>query len=124
MKYENEYLRLLIGKRVVNVDWSTDLTISREKDKQTAEHIISSEYVQLFIEEYRLNINNPYSIMPEHIGIADLIGLIVVSTVKRDFDAEIVFDNGCSLIIDMRDEVYTDPEAMVLYCPGFWAVWN
>lgn len=79
----------------------------------------------LYFEDFQLNINNPISLTPLDKELDNLIGLKVIETDERKEEAELVFENGYRLVVNMRDEVYYGPEAMSLNGPnGFCVVWN
>lgn len=126
MLYEEKYLKLLIGKSVTATDCYTNFIIPRDKELQANNNFYHSitEATQLIIEEYILNLINPFIITPSVNDINDLVGLVIVDTHEYAKSAELVFNNGSKLILDMRDEVYTGPEAMVLHGPNFLAVWQ
>lgn len=126
MLYEEKYLKLLIGKSVTATDSYTNFVIPRDKELQANNNYYHSisESTQLIIEEYGLDLINPFIITPSVNDINDLTGLVIVDTHEYAESAELVFNNGSKLILDMRDEVYTGPEAMVLHGPNFLAVWQ
>lgn len=49
----------------------------------------------------------------------------VTETEEREESAQLVFDDGSVLTVDLRDSAFADPEAMVLRIPGGpIVVWN
>jgi hypothetical protein len=116
-----KYLNRLIGKTLTSTNLSTSTVLPINGNGKELYTIANS----LHFEDYRLDINNPISIVPVEKELELLIGLKVIATEERKEEAEIIFDNGNKLLIDMRDEVYYDPESMVLNGPdNFCAVWN
>jgi hypothetical protein len=118
---KQEYLNRLVGKVLTSVNVSPSTILSIIENGKALYTITNT----LYFEDYRLNINNPISILPVAKELDDLVHLKVVATKERKKEAEIVFDSGYKLIVDMRDEGYYDPEAMYLTGPdNFWVVWN
>jgi len=116
-----KYLNRLVSKILTSTNVSTNTVLpinGNGKELFTVANL-------LHFGDYRLNINNPISIIPSDKKLESLIGLKVIATNEGEEEAEIVFDNGYKLLVDMRDEVYYDPEAMYLSGPdNFWVVWN
>lgn len=53
------------------------------------------------------------------------IGATVTAVHESDSEATICFNNGASLIVDLRDQAYIGPEAMQLRIPGSpIVIWN
>lgn len=116
-----KYLNRLIGKRLLSTRISTSTVLPINGNGKELYTIANS----LHFEDYRLDINNPITFIPADKDLESLIGLKVIGTDERKEEAEIIFDNGFKLIVNMRDEVYYDPESMVLNGPNsFCAVWN
>ncbi|MDB5232366.1 MAG: hypothetical protein JWN76_3171 [Chitinophagaceae bacterium] len=111
----------MIGKRLLSTRISTSTVLPINGNGKELYTIANS----LHFEDYRLDINNPITFIPADKDLESLIGLKVIGTDERKEEAEIIFDNGFKLIVNMRDEVYYDPESMVLNGPNsFCAVWN
>src|ERR1700740_2993845 len=117
----DKYLNRLIGKSLISTSISTSTILPLNGNGKELYTIANS----LHFEDYRLDINNPISFIPADKDLESLIGLKVIATDERKEEAEIIFNNGFKLIIDMRNEAYYDPESMVLNGPNsFCAVWN
>jgi hypothetical protein len=118
---KQSYLNKLIGKKLTSTDinTSTAFAINKPNDKGRMSIVL-----HLIFEDYRLEIYNPIKIFPDK-KLDDMVKLRVVETLETEYQAELVFETGYKLIVDMRDEVYSDPEAMCLSGPdNFWVVWN
>ena len=125
MTKEEAYLKRLIGKLFVSAEINTNTIVAINEVVENGKSEILTLSNTLFFEDYRLNVYNPISVIPADKIVGDLIGCKVTLTDERLNEAEIQFDNGYKLIINMRDEVYFDPEARCLYGPNnFWVVWN
>jgi len=121
----NSYLKRLIGKTVTKTDISTSTIIGILTNKEEPSNERMIMLLQLYLEDYRLQIDNPVTIIPLDKELLDFVGLKVFDTNEKKEEAELIFDNGYKIIINMRDEVYYGPEAMSLYGPdNFCAVWN
>lgn len=120
MSNEN-YLNRLVGRFLKSANLTTSTVLPVNGEGKELYTIANS----LYFDEYRLDINNPISIVPSDKSLGSMTGAKVISTDERKEEAEILFDNGYKILIDMRDEVYYDPESMVLNGPdNFCAVWN
>lgn len=118
---DEKYLNRLTGKRLTSFDISTSTVLPINGNGKEVYTIANA----LYFEDYQLNINNPISITPSDKELQDLVDQKVMATDERKDEAEIVFANGTKILVDMRDEVYYDPEAMYLIGPNnFWVVWN
>jgi hypothetical protein len=122
---EKEYcLKRLIGKVVNKTEISSSIIIGRNMKADDPNRERTFVMLQLFIEDYILNISNPITIIPSYKELPDLEGLKIIAVHETDEEAELIFDNGNRLIVDMRDEAYEGPEAIYLTGPdGFWVVW-
>ena len=119
------YLEQLIGKAVTKTDITTSTTIGIRKTKDEPSNEKMEITLQLFLEDYLLNIYDPITIIPANKELLDFISLKVIAVSETKEEAELIFDNGYKVIINMREEVYFGPEAMCLYGPDdFCAVWN
>ena len=118
---KQKYLNRLVGKILTSINISTSTIFPINGNGRELFTIANT----LHFEEYQLEINNPISILPIGKELEDLVHLKVIGTDEREKEAEIVFDGGYKLLVDMRDEVYYHPEAMYLHGPdSFWVVWN
>jgi hypothetical protein len=120
-----KYLSQLIGKSLAStaIDTSTIFGINQSNEDSPNGQLIISNI--LYFESYSLHIYNPISISPSDKELEDLVGHKVIATDERAKEAELAFDNGYMLLINMQDEVYYGPESMCLYGPNnFLVVWN
>ena len=119
------HLERLIGKTVTNTGMGTSTTYSIGKSKDDPDDIRTEIELNIFFEDYYLNIYNPITIIPSEKELLDFTGLSLIATSETKDEAELIFDNSYRIIIDLRDEAYYGPEAMCLSGPdNFWAVWN
>ena len=119
--YKQKYLNRLVGKILTSINISTSTVLPINGNGKELYTIANA----LCFEDYQLNINNPISILPLNKELKDLVHLKVVATDERKEQAEIIFEGGYKILVDMRDEAYYDPEAMYLTGPdNFWVVWN
>ncbi|MCW3117918.1 MAG: hypothetical protein JWM28_2000 [Chitinophagaceae bacterium] len=125
MGNEKSYLDRIIGKSVTKTDINTSTIIAiREIEADPVDERMSIS-IQLYFEDYLLNIYNPIKILPADKQLEDFIGLKLISAEEKKEEIKLVFNNNYSLIVNMREDVYFDPESMTLYGPNnFCAVWN
>lgn len=120
-----DYLQYLVGEIVINTTLTTSTIIARKANNDEPDNIQLELTWQLYINNYILNIYNPISIKPDEKEFDDLKGLRIIAANENKERVELVFDNGCKLQVDLRDESYTGPEAMCLYGPDdLCVVWN
>lgn len=121
-----QYLNRLVGEILVSTDISTNTIYPiNDSAKESATNALFTLSNVLHFREYDLHINNPITITPYGKELSNLIGQKVIYTVEKPKEASIVFEGGDKIWVNMSDEVYFDPEAMVLNGPnGFWVVWN
>ena len=120
-----QYLNRLIGKTLISTGISTNTIFPINASNSSNSNGIFTISNVLYFEEYDLHINNPITITPGEKELNDLVGLKVLHTSEKQKEASIIFENGDKIWINMSDEAYFDPEAMVLNGPNhFWVVWN
>lgn len=125
MVNNESYLKLLIGKYVTKTEYSSSTIAPINGDKNDPFLIKASVFVQIYFEDYRLNIYNTMHVIPSDRMVNDFIGLKVMEVYETKEEAILKFKNNYKIIVDMRDEAYSDPEAMYLAGPNnFWTVWN
>lgn len=73
---------------------------------------------QICFEDYRLNIYNTINIFPSDKAIIDFIGLKVLDTYETKEEAALIFQNNYKVLVNLRDEAYSDPDAMYLTGPN------
>ena len=99
--------------------------------------ILENRVVQsaIYVEDYFqlhfgpgavLTINNPINLTgPVAESLSSIRGLRISSIEESDEKAILRFGDGSSIDVDLRDEAYQGPEAMVLDVPGIpTLVWN
>jgi hypothetical protein len=123
---ENTYLKLLVGKIVSSAEYNTSTVAPIGTMKNSDASLIKTSIsIQVYFEEYRLSIYNKIRVLPPNKEINDFIGLKVLDAFETTGEAVLIFQHGCKIIIDLRDEAYSGPEAMYLSGPDhFWFVWN
>ena len=122
---DQSYLQLLIGKPVTGAKYNTSTVAPINNDKNDSSLIRTSIFVQIYFEDYRLNIYNTIRISPSDKVVDNFVGLKVLEAYETGDEAVLVFSDGYKIVIDLRDEAYSDPEAMYLTGPdNFWVVWN
>jgi hypothetical protein len=85
------------------------------------------DYLQIHFEfGTSLNIYNPMLVSGTASGsLTDIEGHRVSRVSERPDSASLEFDDGTIVTIDLRDEAFVGPEAMVLEVPGEpIVVWN
>ena len=127
MLKNKSYLNYLIGEVIidVSVDVSTfsQLTKAAEDESTT----VMSVNTQILFNQYRLDIYNKMEIIGRiNVHIKDLVGLRVIDINETNEMAELFFDNGFKLVIDLINEAGTiDPETMCLQGPdNLIVVWD
>lgn len=120
MKSE-QYLDRLIGKVLIDAELITATLVPINGIGRELFTIANS----LHFEDYRLTVNNPMIIRPSDRSLKSLLGLKIIATMENEQEAQLTLDNGSIILIDLRDEAYFDPEAMVLKGPNnFCAIWQ
>jgi len=121
------YLKNLIGQSIKNIDVDINTVVSLKEKKDDRPDQLMSVCTQIYFDKYRLDIYSKTKIIGAiNITIKDLEGSKVIETNETNEIAELFFDNGNKLIIDLRDEGYSsDPEAMCLQGPdNLIVVWD
>jgi len=122
---DTSYLKLLIGKTVVNTEYSTSTVVPLSSAENDSSLMRTTVFVQIYFEDYLLHIYNKMRVLPNSKAISDFIGLIVIDAYETKEEASLVLQDDNKLIVDLRDEAYSDPEAIYLTGPNdFWVVWN
>jgi len=125
MENKFTYLEKIIGKVVTKTEINSSTIIAMKKSKNDSSTGRMTLSLQLFLEDYLLTIYNPITIIPQDKELRNFIGLRIVSTEETGEEAKLIFDNEFKIIVNMRDDVYFDPEAMTLSGPNnFCVVWN
>jgi hypothetical protein len=117
----NNYLNNIIGKVLTSANISTNTVIPLNQNGKELLTIANS----LVFEEFRLDINNPITLEPNNVLLEELVGAHILAVNENSEEIKLEFSNQVKLRINMRDEAYYDPEAMVLYGPNdLCVVWN
>jgi hypothetical protein len=94
--------------------------------RRVTEAVEIHDYVQLaFGTKVGISIYNDFEISPNQVRFHDLTGLKVTAVQSSADQEAILFEDGVSLRVDIRDEAFEGPEAMQLNrigCPP--VVWN
>lgn len=125
MANNQSHLQLLIGKIVTRTEYNTSTVVPINTNNKDISSIKTSVFVQIYFEDYRLNIYNAMRVIPSNKSVNDFIGLHVVATYESKDEVILSFENDYSIVVNMKEEGYSDPEAMYLSGPNnFWTVWN
>lgn len=116
-------LNNLIGKKISRISGSDSVSISLQN--------ISNPKVEsplsLIVEDYTLNIYNPFTIKgtDTNTSMRILEGHHIVSCREQSDMINIVLNDNIEITIDLRDESFKGPEALSLYGPNnLIVVWN
>lgn len=121
-------LSRLIGETVRDVsdDLSTFLPLNAPVPFPESGQVMITR--EITFTSYQLSISNPVQLTKDGVAVdklAVLRGLTVLSTEEHASTATIRFTADVVLQIDLREESFTGPEAMVLQGPnGLIVVWN
>jgi hypothetical protein len=125
MNQQDSYLLLVVGKTVTDIEYNLATVASINPPEGRAARPAQSIYLQLKLQEYTLHIYNHFTTYPVEGDIDKYLGLKVIEVAESNTEVKLIFDNGSKIIVDLRDEAYTDPEAMYLRGPNnFAVVWN
>ena len=83
---------------------------------------------EIIFQDYKLTVANPMRLTQtgaQHAQLTVLLGKTVYRVEENEGAALIDFGNDLQLEVDLREESFSGPEAMVLHGPnGFIVVWN
>jgi hypothetical protein len=114
------FVQLLLHKQIQNIYIDTSEYIGIEGEN----HIVVPEII-LHIEDYALRISNLISLGPALASIDDLLGFHIVQIEDDAAQIKISTGEGKWFAIDLRNEAWVGPEALVLYGPNdLIVVWN
>jgi hypothetical protein len=116
-------LNKLVGKKIVNITYSNNITFSLEKKTDA---LIESPTTFLF-EDYTLVIDNPFIIKgtDADTSLKILENLTLIDCNERTDRITLTLEGNIELIIDLRRESFKGPEALSLYGPNnLIVVWN
>ena len=109
--------------RKIDVDVATFTELKSNNDDVDTNKTVDG--IQLQFEEYTLSIYKPIKISDSDAILNDLLGLKIVAAIETKESAELYFNNGWRLIVNMKDNTFAVPESMILYGPDdFGVVWN
>jgi hypothetical protein len=119
------YLKELIGKDVKQVTNEVSHTYPVDKRVDILSNDVQTEiFVRLVFDSYTLDIYNPIK-LTGIISYIELINRKVLKVQESDDKILLRFENNAVLFVDMRDESYNGPEAVVLNGPNnLCVVWN
>lgn len=127
MENNKSFLKKLIGQTIKNVDIGINTIVSLKENKGDQSGKLMAVNTQIHFDEYRLDVYNKSKIIGSRsLSTKDLVGLTVIETTETNETAELFFENGNRIVIDLRDEAYSsDPEAMCLQGPdNLIVVWD
>ncbi|WP_395943074.1 hypothetical protein [Brevundimonas sp.] len=73
-------------------------------------------------DDWHIVVLNPFSLISE--SADTLVGAALLTFEERGTTEFLAFDNGIIVTVDMRDDAYREPEAMLLTGPETIVVWN
>jgi hypothetical protein len=121
----SSYLGKLVGKTVTHTEMGTSTTYAIGRTHDNPDFAKTEIELSIFFEDYYLNIYNSVTLFPSDKELLDFIGLKVIAISDAKKEAELVFDNGSKIVIDLTYEEFYGPEAMTLSGPdNFLAIWN
>lgn len=114
------YLQKLIGKEIKDVySGNGEYYTLGTGEKQSVAEII------LYLEEYSLTIANNFALVPKHSNINELKGSYIQEILENKENIQIITRDKKSIKIDLCDEAFNGPEALVLNGPNnLIVVWN
>jgi hypothetical protein len=123
MSSEIKPLEVLKGKRITSVETGIDMLVAINSREQEPKIEIP---LKLFFEHYSLSIYNQWSIITSsRSNIYTLKGAVIIEILIHDEVLTLKLDNTDKLMVNLNDNAYTGPEAMVLHGPGnSIIVWN
>jgi hypothetical protein len=76
--------------------------------------VLGGQLTLFFSADILLSIYNLYFFHPSPCSIESLLTKRVDNVIETSEFVEIIFDNGFKMIIDLREEAFSGPEAMLL----------
>ncbi len=114
------YLKLLEGKQIQHLYVGEGFIYCL----QTGRELIVPEIV-IVMEDYHLCISNRIMLDPPQTKIEDLVGCFVQEGRDDDLEVTIITTDHRTLVIDLREDAWVGPEALVLNGPeNLIVVWN
>jgi len=128
MNNKKTFLNSIIGETIKKTNAEISTIIPLKKNKEDVGDELTLVYSQLYFDNYTLLIYNNYKIICNNnqaIKIDELVNSRVLRTNEEKDFVELIFDNNCKLIVDLRDDAYNGPDAMCLKGPNdLFVVWN
>ena len=121
-----EDLNKLKGKVITDVlvSQGTYYPIMSEKTEEITPPQIIDEVV-IVMEDYSLNISNKITVDPKSENINSFISKKIYNILESNEEVKVITTDNCWFSVDLRDEAYFGPEAMVLKGPNnLCVVWN
>ncbi len=118
------HLEKLIGRKIIEIKLSTESYFPlNSADDKIEPQIVNSVWINL--GDYKITIVNPISIENGPSDVNSFLNQKIIDVSANDKEACLTTESGQKLIIDLRDESYNGPEAMVLHGPDdLIVVWN
>ncbi|HMQ97302.1 MAG TPA: hypothetical protein PKC42_04355 [Candidatus Nanoperiomorbaceae bacterium] len=122
-------LQQIVGKEVTGVsdDVAVYVPLDSPEVYPDSGSLTLTRIVRL--DQYELQISNPFELKVEgeksNTDLSHLIGKLVKAVEDGAESAIITFSDGSTLTVDLREESYVGPEAMILTGPNdLFVVWN
>src|SRR5262249_36728261 len=131
IKVAKEYIRRreelfpILSHIIRSIEWRRHLMISMLEGlagRKVVSVVVLHDYLQLVFEgDNILTINNACELMNEgkrESNLQKLEGQALESVSRRQSKIILTFSQGDEVMIDLSDEAYSSPEAMILNQPG------
>jgi hypothetical protein len=117
------YFRLLIGKTILDVRQEISVTIPI--NDADPEKILMEIPLMLLLEEYEVSIYNKWALIGDCTHIKQLIDRTILSVKMEGYSLVFELDGPIEIRVDVSDDGYIGPEAIVLNGPdNLSVVWN
>lgn len=119
------YIEGLQGKTIRSVSNEISETFVINPQIKPSENESKVElFVRIGVGEYYLHVYNPYNLVGI-VSINDLIGRRIVKTEECEDSISFIFEENTRLTINLSDNAFIGPEALVLFGPdNLCVVWN
>jgi hypothetical protein len=124
MTNEVESFEILKGRKVVDVE--TEVSVTSALENAGKDNVLIEIPLKISFDEYVLFIYNKWSFVSTSLkDIGDLKGKKIVGIKILSQILELMFNGSDCIKIDLTDDGYIGPEALVLYGPeNLIIVWN
>jgi hypothetical protein len=112
------YLDNIKGKKIIDLQFLTETyyPIKTEKEDKSEPQTVPSIWLDL--GDYKITITNPITLENTPGDIYTFLNKIIINVVESDKHVCIVTSDGQKLNIDLSEDAYVGPEAIVLYGPN------